>query len=46
MKPTFGDFIVWCLLGLITLGVYWLFWSWSRIESLHTAALKYLNPRS
>ena len=35
-----GDFIVWLLLSVVTLGIYTSWWTYSRIETLYRAAAK------
>ena len=40
-KPTpvgFGDFAIWLLLGVVTLGIYPSWWMFSRLETIYRAA--------
>ena len=39
-NPSFGDFLVWLLLSLVTLGIYTVWWQFSRTESVYRKAMK------
>ena len=35
VPPTFGDFLVWLLLGMVTLGIYTLWWQYRFFETMY-----------
>ena len=42
-KPTatgFGEFLIWLLLGTVTFGIYTLWWTFSRLETVYRASKK------
>ena len=35
-----GGFLIWVLLGLVTFGIYTLWWQYSRMEAVYRAVAK------
>ena len=34
----FGEFLIWILLGIVTLGIHTIWWQYSRIETIYRKA--------
>ena len=39
-RPSIGEFLIWLLLGTVTLGIYTIWWQYSRLEAIYRKAIQ------